>query len=353
MDKLSLYTTKFTKDVDIILANIITVLHIYIYFFIVYYYMVRKSVRKNKHKKQSKSTRGGMDKGFAPSWMSDVPLSRSRSSRNNRQPSSSTWDRNIPMSRRRNNSPRLNSRQPSSSTWGRNIPMSRRRNNSPRLNSRQPSSSTWGRNAPKRNTIKKSTGAYVPPSRRSNATQVQRMGAVPTNNKTIKTDNIINTMGRLNTRGILGRIPKGRKGQGGDSYIDYTNRLDAENIHNHSAQLEYPHHHLSSAHFKPQRPGYPNYPSFRGHVKLRTTRGDYISLSVRISNDDVLMLYLNDENRIFRLENMNANIKQKLEQEPRYRRLDIDRRSEDKLLNYIDKTKRRHYLLQESIKQLV
>ena len=160
-------------------------------------------------------------------------------------------------------------------------------------------------------------------------------------------------MGRLNTRGILGRIPKGRKGQGGDSYIDYTNRLDAENIHNHSAQLEYPHHHLSSAHFKPQRPGYPNYPSFRGHVKLRTTRGDYISLSVRISNDDVLMLYLNDENRIFRLENMNANIKQKLEQEPRYRRLDIDRRSEDKLLNYIDKTKRRHYLLQESIKQLV
>ena len=326
MDKLSLYTTKFTKDVDIILANIITVLHIYIYFFIVYYYMVRKSVRKNKHKKQSKSTRGGMDKGFALSWMTDLG-ERSRSSRNNRQPSSSTW--------------------------GRNIPMSRRRNNSPRLNSRQPSSSTRGRNAPKRNTLKKSTGAYVPPSRRSNATLVQRMGAVPTNNKTIKTDNIIETMGRLNTRGILGRIPKGRKGQGGDSYIDYTNRLDAENIHNHSAQLEYPHHHLSSAHFKQQIPGKSNYPSFRGHVKLRTTRGDYVSLSVRISNDDVLMLYLNDENRIFRLENLNANIKQKLEQEPRYRHLDIDRRSEDKLLNYIDKTKRRHYLLQESIKQLV
>jgi len=188
---------------------------------------------------------------------------------------------------------------------------------------------------------------------RSTATNSQRMGAVPTNNKTIKTDNVIKTMDRFKTGNILDSIPKSRKGQGGDSYIDYTNRLDSENIHNHSAQLEYPHHHLSSAHFKQQLPGKSNYPSFRGHVKLRTTRGNNISLSVRISNDDVLMLYLNDENRIFRLENMYANIKQKLEQEPRYRRLDIDRRSEDKLLNYIDKTLRRHYLLQESIKSMV
>ena len=293
--------------------------------------MVRKSVRRRSSHKKSKSKSGGMDR-LAPPWMSNAPRSLSMSRKNNsysRQPSSSTWGRN---------------------TTRRNIPMSRRRNNS---YSRQPSSSTWGRNTTRRNSQKKSTGAYVPPSRRSNATNSHRRGAVPTNNKTIKTDNIIRTMGRLNTTDIFGRIPKGRRGQGGDSYIDYTNRLDAENIHNHSAQLEYPHHHLSSAHFKPQRPGYPNYPSFRGHIKLRTTSGGSISLSVRISNDDVLMLYLNDKNRIFRLENMKVNIKQKLEQEPRYRRLDIDSMSENKLLHYIDKAIKRHDLLQESIKHLV
>ena len=51
--------------------------------------------------------------------------------------------------------------------------------------------------------------------------------------------------------------------------------------------------------------------------------------------------------------NMKINIKQKLEQEPRYRRLDIDDMSENKLLRYIDKAIKRHDLLQESIKQLV
>ena len=314
--------------------------------------MVRKSVRRRSSHKKSKSKSGGMDR-LAPPWMSNAPrsLSMSMSRKNNsysRQPSSSTWGRNT--TRRNISMPRKNnsySRQPSNSMRGRNIPMSRRRNN------RQPSNSMRGRNTTRRNSQKKSTGAYVPPSRRSNATNSQRRGAVPKNNKTIKTDNIIRSMGRLNTTDIFGRIPKGRRGQGGDSYIDYTNRLDAENIHNHSAQLEYPHHHLSSAHFKPQRPGYPNYPSFRGHIKLRTTSGGSISLSVRISNDDVLMLYLNDKNRIFRLENMKVNIKQKLEQEPRYRRLDIDSMSENKLLHYIDKAIKRHDLLQESIKQLV
>jgi hypothetical protein len=313
--------------------------------------MGRKSVRRDyKHKKQSKSKKGGMDKGLAPSWMLDVPQPRSRRTNyprlNSRQPSSSTWGRN--------------NRKPSSSTLGRNtarrnIPMSRRRNNLPRLNSRKlnNSSSIWGRSmAPRRNTLKKSPGAYVPPSRRSTATNSQRMGFVPTNNKTIKTDNVIKTMGRLNTRAILGRVPKSRKGQGGDSYIDYTNRLDSENIHNHSAQLEYPHHHISSAHFKPQGQKI-NYPSFRGHVKLRTTRGNNISLSVRISNDSVLMLYHNDANRIFRLENMYANIKQQLGRSPQYLRLNIDEMSENKLLQYIDKVIQRHNLLQESIKSMV
>jgi hypothetical protein len=326
--------------------------------------MGRKWVRRGyKHKKQMKSKKGGMERRLAPSWMTDAPQSRSRSSRNNRQPSSSTWGRKPSSSTlgRNNRKPSSSTlgRKPSSSTWGRNtarrnIPMSRRRNNLPRLNSRKSnnSSSIWGRSmAPRRNTLKKSTGAYVPPSMRSTATNSQRMGLVPTNNKTIKTDNVINTMGRLNTRSILGRVPKSRKGQGGDSYIDYTNRLDSENIHNHSSKIE-PHHHVMSSHYKPQGQRI-NYPSFRGHVKLRTFSGDYVSLSVRISNDNVLMLYLNDANRIFRLENMYANIKQQLGRSPQYLRLNIDEISETKLLQYIDKAIQRHNLLQESIKSMV
>ena len=308
--------------------------------------MGRKTVKKRpRHKKKVRSKRGGVDR-LVPSWM-DPGLPR----------------KPLQMSRRRNNTRRQNSRQSNRSNYsrGRAAP---RRNNTRRQNSmgKQPgrSNSSWGRAAPRRNnptprrnSQQKSTGAYVPPWRRSNATQSQRMGAVPTNNKTIKTNNVIKQMVRFNSGDVFRSTPKSRRGQGGDSYIDYTNRLDAENIHNHSSQLEYPHHHLSSAHFKTQGMGKSNYPSFRGHVKLRTSRGDFVSLSVRISNDDVLMLYHNDNIRIFRLENLNANIRQQLRKAPRYKTLDIDNTSEDKLLEYIDKTIKRHYLIQKSIKHLV
>jgi len=248
----------------------------------------------------------------------------SRSWRNNRsrQPSRS-W--------RRNNTPR----QPSRS-W--------RRNNTPRQ-SLTPVSSRNTPGQPSRNSTLK-YNRYVPPGKRNNAGNNQVTGVAPVTKRGVTGNNIIRQMNN--------KKAKSRKGQGGDIYINHVG-LANHDIHNNTQPgiLKYPHHHISPHHLAKQTPGKTNNPSFRGNILLITSTGDTIKLSVRTTYDNTLRILFNDRDEVVRTKTNRFIDRTLLNSFRNYRTLNINKESENRLINYIKTVLKIHYLLIKAITDLV
>ena len=256
---------------------------------------------------------------------------------------------------RRNNRPRRSlmpvssrSQQPSNS-WrsSRNTPrrslMPVSSRNTPRRSLMPVSSRNTPRQPSRNSTLK---NKYVPPGKRNNAGNNQITGVAPVTKRGVTGNNIIRQMNN--------KKAKSRKGQGGDIYINHVG-LANHDIHNNTQPgiLKYPHHHISPHHLAKQTPGKTNNPSFRGNILLITSTGDTIKLSVRTTYDNTLRILFNDRDEVVRTKTNRLIDRTLLNSFRNYRTLNINKESENRLINYIKTVLKIHYLLIKAITDLV
>tara|TARA_B100000787_G_scaffold168656_1_gene157843 strand:- start:42 stop:575 length:534 start_codon:yes stop_codon:yes gene_type:complete len=170
-------------------------------------------------------------------------------------------------------------------------------------------------------------------------------GTIPVLKKGITGNNIIAQMDNHSSY-------ETRLGQGGDFYLDLKKFKDEHSIHNNTRPLvlETPHHHISPRHLvKSTRI---NNPSFRGNVILLTHKKEEVMLSIRITNDNVLRLLLNDMKEVFRMRTTEMIGKKILNKSEKYRRLSIKSIYENRLIDYIKVVIKKHYSLSRAISDL-
>ena len=260
----------------------------------------------------------------------------SRSWRRNNRPRRSL----MPVSSR--NTPRRSlmpvssrSQQPSNS-W-------RSSRNTPRRSLMPVSSRNTPRQPSRNSTLK---NKYVPPGKRNNAGNREKTGETLVKKRGVTGNNIIRQMNN--------KKAKSRKGQGGDIYINHVG-LANHDIHNNTQPgiLKYPHHHISPHHLAKQTPGKTNNPSFRGNILLITSTGDTIKLSVRTTYDNTLRILFNDRDEVVRTKTNRLIDRTLLNSFRNYRTLNINKESENRLINYIKTVLKIHYLLIKAITDLV
>ena len=220
-----------------------------------------------------------------------------------------------------------------------------RRKNTPRQPSNSRRSSRNTPRQPSRNITLKNK-RYVPPGKRSTARNIEITGETPVTKRGVTGNNII---GQMNNKKA-----KSRKGQGGDIYINHVG-LANHDIHNNTQPgiLKYPHHHISPHHLAKQTPGKTNNPSFRGNILLITSTGDTIKLSVRTTYDNTLRILFNDRDEVVRTKTNSLIDRTLLNSFRNYRTLNINKESENRLINYIKTVLKIHYLLIKAITDLV